>query len=278
MDDVTNRSWGEWLRWAVWRVPRRLRHGRTVVRWWCVNAVNAVRLWWELRVQRRPISDITRYERHLYSQNGEDGILEALFAVIGTTNQYFVEFGASDAKECNARYLAQHRGWRGLWMDADCDHPHRAVRRETVTAENVEALFARYGVPRTFDLLSIDIDGNDYWVWRAITAYEPRVVVIEYNAMVPLQESRVIPYDPLFRWDANTDFFGASLLALQRLGAQKGYALVGCDRSGTNAFFVRRTLIPGRLLLQDVAAVYRRSMCFNGRGFPHNRQHQMVQV
>jgi len=105
-----------------------------------------------------------------------------------------------------------------------------------VTAENINDLLQKYEVPVSFDLLSIDLDGNDYWVWRAVRR-RPRVVVIEYNAHIGPADSRVIAYDPAFRW-AGTDYFGASLRALRDLGQQKGYALVYCESTGTNAFFV----------------------------------------
>ena len=152
------------------------------------------------------------------------------------------------------------------------------VQQEWVTAENVETLFEKHRVPEAFDLLSIDIDGNDYWVWKAITRYRPRVVVIEYNAAIPPSESRAISYDPRFRWDAMTNYFGASLLALQRLGAQKGYVLVGCERSGTNAFFIQRSLTQGRVVPRDAACAYRPSTCYDGRGFEPHPERRLVEV
>jgi tetratricopeptide (TPR) repeat protein len=195
-------------------------------------------------------------ERRFTSQNGEDGVIEAIFAAIGTTNRYFVEFGVQDATECNsARLLA--RDWSGLLMDGDgiSRNPRATVQREFVTAENVNSLFGKYGVPREFDLLSIDIDGNDYWVWRAIE-YRPRVVVIEYNASVPPTERRTIAYDPSFRWNG-TDYCGASLRALAELGSEKGYALVYCERAGVNAFFVERSALPPGFAPRAPEQVYR---------------------
>ena len=134
------------------------------------------------------LDDLHRYERKRYTQNGEAGVLAEIFARVGVTNRYCVEFGCEDASECNTAFLLEH-GWQGLLMDPGglSRNPWAVVRKELVTAENVNDLFQKYGVPEAFDLLSIDIDGNDYWVWRAIT-YRPRVVVIEYNAHVPPQE------------------------------------------------------------------------------------------
>jgi hypothetical protein len=267
-----------WVRYRLQRIPRKLRFAKGRLRWLALDARNGWRILWELGVLRRPIVDVTRYERRIGSQNGEDGILEAVFAAIGTTNRYFVEFGSGNLSECNTVYLARWKGWRGLWMDAAYLDRRGRVKREWVTVENIEALFERYGVPRRFDLLSIDVDGNDYWIWKAITSYEPRVVVIEYNASLPPSESRVIPYEPAFQWDG-TDYYGASLLALARLGRAKGYVLVGCDSSGTNAFFVHQSLVKDRFRVPDVAAVYRVPTCFDGQGYaPDPLCRAMVEV
>ena len=150
-------------------------------------------------------------------------------------------------------------------MDGAAPPNHPRVRRECVTAENVNALFDKYGVPDDFDLLGIDIDGNDYWVWQAIhPRFRPAVVVMEYNASIPPSESRVMPYDPSFRWD-RTDYFGASLLALARLARRKGYALVYCERCGVNAFFLREDVNP--YVDRTVAAVYRQPDYLGARLF-----------
>jgi hypothetical protein len=148
-------------------------------------------------------------------------------------------------------------------------------QREFITAENITQLFHTHHVPVDFDLLSIDIDGNDFWVWRAVTAHHPRVVVIEYNASVPPTESRVIAYDPDFRW-SGTDYFGASLLALQQLGGEKGYRLVGCDRSGTNAFFVLEDIAAGHFPSADVGRLYRPPVYNDGTGHPRDPSRDMA--
>jgi len=188
--------------------------------------------------------DLEKYESRRYSQNGEDGILTRLFELLGVTNRFFVEFGTGpDGRERNTRLLEQ-QGWSGLLMDvaADARAPH--IQKEQITAENINALFARYEVPAEFDLLCIDIDGNDYWVWKALNErYRPRVMVLEYNAAIPASESKTIAYDPHFRW-SRTDYFGASLRALAKLAAVKGYKLVYCELRGINSFWVRADLAP----------------------------------
>lgn len=230
------------------RINKRMRKSIQWLRGWL--AVTLLLHW--RRWTGRPIRDVTTFQRRVpfierreYSQNGEDGVIAAIFAMIGTTGRYFVEFGAEDGMQSNARYLAKKKGWTGLWMDGGDWPPENGVKKEFITAENIESLFVKYGVPGEFDLLSIDIDGNDYWVWKAITSYRPRAVVIEYNAHIPPWESKSIPYDPRFRWD-KSDYYGASLLALKKLGEKKGYTLIGTDKNGVNAFFVLNELVPGR--------------------------------
>ena len=187
---------------------------------------------------------ISFIERKEYSQNGEDGIINAIFAMIGTTNKYYVEFGVENGIECNTRYLFTHKGWNGLLMDGSNEGPAINLHKEFITAENIEQLFERHGVPKEFDLLSIDIDGNDYWIWKAITKFSPRVVIMEYNAGFPWEESKTIPYSPEFVWD-KTDYMGATLQALVKLGKEKGYTLVATDKNGVNAFFVRDDVLKG---------------------------------
>lgn len=219
-------------------------------------------------------------ERREYSQNGEDGMIAAVFAMIGTTNKYFVEFGVEDGIECNTRYLSKHKGWKGLLMDGSHDNPKLNLHKEFITAENIEVLFAKYHAPKEFDLLSIDIDGNDYWVWKAITGYAPRVVIMEYNACIPYDPAVTVPYDPQFQWD-KTDYYGASLSALVALGKSKGYTLVGTDPHGVNSFFVRDDLIPGKFHVQNPEGIYRPAAFKGKKGNKHpkdpqNREWQSV--
>jgi hypothetical protein len=195
-------------------------------------------------------------EARVYSQNGEDGIVAWLLAQVGAPNRTFVEFGIEDGRECNTANLSRTFGWDGLLMEADAAQaasarafyeriPGVRVVQARVTPENIDALLREHGPPEV-DLLSLDIDGNDLWVWRAITAIEPRVVAIEYNASFGRERSVTVPYaDGFDRYRAHVSGFyhGASLAALAKVGGDKGYALVGCDSRGANAFFVRRELL-----------------------------------
>jgi len=175
-------------------------------------------------------------------------VLERLFACLGSGDRRFVEFGAWDGRHwSNTANLRIAHGWDGLLMDGDPARVSGLVKREFVTAENVESLFDRYGVPSRFDLLSIDIDGNEYWVWKAIQRFRPRVVVIEYNVFFGSDVSKTMPYDPVHRWDKTT-FHGASLAALHKLGREKGYSLLHTDSYAPNAFFVDDALLPDALV------------------------------
>ena len=201
-------------------------------------------------------SDLEQHEDKVYSQSGEDGSLIRLFDLIGVTNRFFVEFGAKDGRLLsNTANLRLHHGWTGLLMDGDpawsyqgapelhADRAEPRVRQEIVTRENFNELLARYHVPERFDLLSIDIDGNDYWVWKALDPYRPRVVLIEYNIFFQLAESKTIPYDASHEWDKSA-YHGASLAALRKLGREKGYELVYTDSFAPNAFFVAKEELP----------------------------------
>ena len=190
---------------------------------------------------RPRIKNINEFEGKIYSQNGEDGIINAIFSKIGLTNKFFVEFGVENGTECNTRYLREKKEWTGLMMDGH-ENPPANIQMEFITAENIQHLFEKYNVPKKFDLLSIDLDFNDLWVWNAIKEYEPRVVIIEYNSTIPFNESKVVEYDSQRVWDGS-NYFGASLAAMIQLSTTKGYTLVGCDNRGINAFFVADNLI-----------------------------------
>jgi hypothetical protein len=178
---------------------------------------------------------------------------------------FFIEFGVESGREGNCVYLADVAGWRGLFMDcdegffADLERKYRANERvrtvkAAVTPDNVEELFAANRVPAEPDLLSIDVDGADYWIWESIENYRPRVLVIEYNSALDPHRKLVQPTDLQGGWDG-TEYYGASLGALQALGERKGYRLVHTDLCGVNAFFVRDDLAQGRFPSADAVPV-----------------------
>jgi len=197
---------------------------------------------------------LLRYAHQTFSQNDEDGMIAEICRRIGAPSRTFVEIGVGDGLENNSTALLAE-GWRGWWVEAD----HSAmvaiasrfrdpiasgqlvVLEATVTAENIATVLQRLGVVAEFDVLSLDIDRNTYWVWAAMIACKPRVAVIEYNATFPPEVDWKVEYRPLAYWN-KTSYFGASLKALELLGRKLGYSLVGCDFMGVNAFFVRTDL------------------------------------
>ncbi len=195
------------------------------------------------------------YGYKVYSQNDEDGIITEIFRRIGMTNKRFIEFGVGNGIECNSHYLLL-KDWTGLWIEPHSKsykEIHRnferviksgqlKVHNSFVTCENINTIFQNYGFTGEIDLIGIDIDGNDYHVMKAITAVNPRVIVIEYNALLPPECEWIMNYNPTYHWN-NTNVQGASLTSLEKLGKQKGYRLVGTNVAGVNAFFVREDLV-----------------------------------
>jgi len=207
---------------------------------------------------------LTASRFRLLSQNQEDGILYSLFQQIGTTSKRFVELG-SGATGGNAAMLAGEFGWTGLLVEGDAAKVEYAGRRfpratavcAWITPETVNELLERHGYTGEVDLLSVDVDGCDYWVWKAITACSARVVMLEYNSMFGPDRAVTVPYDPKFnRRDHRFCYYGASLAAMTRRSAEKGYRLVAVEPTGVNAFFVRNDVAP-EIPTCDPARVYR---------------------
>jgi len=209
----------------------------------------------EFLKKRAEMQGLESYEYSLFSQNGEDGILRYLFSEIGVSSKLFLEFGFG-VTENNSLRLILKEGWGGVLIDsseASVRAFNQALQKTAITnvkavqqflnLENLRSTILESGLPEEIDLLSVDVDGNDYWFWENITYLNPRVVVIEYNASLGPALSNTVPYDPLFdrhRKHWSGFYHGASLTALVKLAEKKGYALVGCDSSGVNAFFVRK--------------------------------------
>ena len=204
-----------------------------------------------------PLPPFDSVEFRSYSQNGEDGILLFIFALIGTTNKKAVEICVAEGMECNAANLIINHGWQSLLFDGSAEniavgtdfykkHKDTGIKPPTlvsawITRDNVNQLISSHGFSGEIDLLSIDVDGNDYWIWKAIECIQPRVVVVEHNT--PWEDGRAvtIPYQEDFVADLTRPlhYLGASLPAFVKLGYEKGYRLVGVERLGFNAFFVR---------------------------------------
>lgn len=193
-----------------------------------------------------------------FSQFDEDGKLLYIFAVMGVDRGTFVDIGSGDGINSNCANLALNFGWTGAFIDGDPANIDRgrafyeghadswlfppAFTLARVTRENIDAILKEAGAQGEVDLLSVDIDGNDYWVWDAISAITPKVVIIETHIEYGLR-SVVVPYDENFSYPGeHPDYFGASPLAMTKLAARKGYRLVGANDYGFNTIFVRRGL------------------------------------
>lgn len=202
------------------------------------------------------LARIADAEFKVFSQFGDDGIIQYLIHQIGIPRdkQIFIEFGVQNYQESNTRFLLMNDNWRGLILDGDKANMDYVIQstdywRYDLTAvaafidrDNVNDLFLQHGFSGEIGLLSVDIDGNDYWVWERIEAVSPMIVVAEYNSLFGAQHAVTIPYDPTFqrgRAHYSNLYWGASLKALCLLAERKGYAFVGSNSAGNNAYFVR---------------------------------------
>lgn len=199
-------------------------------------------------------ASLTSSEFKVFSQSGEDGIIQFLISKVPIENDVFVEFGVEDYRQSNTRFLLMNDNWSGVVMDADqaninaiknsflyWSYDMTAIRA-FINRDNINGLIASANVSGDIGLLSVDIDGNDYWVWERIDVVSPRIVVCEYNHIFGSKEAVSIPYSEDFvrtRAHYSRLYFGASLKAICTLAERKGYTFVGCDSRGTNAFFVR---------------------------------------
>jgi hypothetical protein len=220
------------------------------------------------RIERRQLdaeerNAVADHEFRVFSQWGEDGIIQFLLRHVAIEQTVFVEFGADFYNtESNTRFLLTNNNWSGLVIDGRQENIDRIfvtraywmhqvkAARAFVTKDNINRLLRENGVSGEIGLLSIDIDGNDYWVWKAIDVISPVIVIVEYNYRFGSELAVTIPYDESFdREKAHPSrvYYGASLKALCELGRQKGYAFVGCNSNGINAFFVRRDRLPKRI-------------------------------
>jgi hypothetical protein len=215
----------------------------------------------------------------VFSQFDEDGIIEWIVSRLPAIPEAFIEFGVEDYWEANTRFLLRHRNWRGLVMDGSVENVACIKGRRNywqneliavaqfVDCGNINDTISANGFATEIGLLSIDIDGNDYWIWEAINVCNPWIVVVEYNAVFGDLYPLTIPYDPAFH---RTDFHysnlysGSGIRALERLGHRRNYVLIGSNRAGHNAFFVRKDLylrhLNGRIAdMRARPSIYRES-------------------
>jgi hypothetical protein len=224
------------------------------------------------RIEERQLAsynspDIKGAEFQVYSQWGEDGIIQYLLRHVEVPNRQFIEFGVENYMEANTRWLVEAHDWSGLVIDGSEEHVRfiregeiywkhqlRAVQA-FVTRENIDQIIQDNGPIGEIGILSVDIDGMDYWIWEKISVVYPSIVIVEYNSLFGPERSVTVPYDGGFirhKVHYSGIYYGASLKAFVQLGRRKGFAFVGSNSAGNNAFFVRSDLV--RPPLRDLTA------------------------
>ena len=200
------------------------------------------------------IASLSEVEFKVFSQWGDDGILQWLISHLQILNQTFIEFGVADYRESTTRFLMMNNNWSGFVMDGSAKNVARIVHSEYfwkyslsakaafIDADNINGLLASSQFGKEIGILHIDLDGNDYWIWKAINVVSPIVLILEYNSVFGIDKPLTIPYDKTFvrtRAHHSNLYYGASLRALHQLSAAKGYSFIGCASAGHNAYFVR---------------------------------------
>ena len=245
-------------RWPVGALVRRIRWLLASGRWDIERLQLAVGHLESRIVKSGRYARLCDAEFRVYSQFGEDGIIQYLINRVPIEHDVFVEFGVADYRESNTRFLLCNDNWRGLILDGGTSHVeflrsnplgwrHSIEARSVfVTPDNINETIAEAGMSGDIGLLSIDIDGNDYWVLDAIDVVSPRILIVEYNSTFGPDAAVSVPFDPGFdRTTAHHSnlYWGASLAAICQAADKKGLAFVGSNSAGNNAFFVRRSLL-----------------------------------
>ena len=203
------------------------------------------------------VLSLREVEMRVYSQYGEDGIIQYIIDNIEIPNKIFVEFGVENYEEANTRFLLVNDNWSGLIIDGS-EKNINFIKKDPIYAKNdllaVHSFITKNNINQIIKdnidledigLLSIDIDGNDYWVWKAIDVINPRIVICEYNSVFGADKQITVPYkEDFFRSSEHSSnlYFGASLKAMCTLAEEKGYDFIGSNSSGVNAFFIRKDL------------------------------------
>jgi hypothetical protein len=211
-----------------------------------------------LNNQKQEISSLHEVEFQVFSQWGDDGIIQYLINKIHIPNKTFIEFGVENYKESNTRFLLINNNWSGYVIDGSQENIN-FIKNDSIsfayelyanasfiTAENINQLLQKPKFDPEVGILSIDIDGNDYWVWKAIDCLNPIIIIAEYNSLFGKNTAWTVPYDPHFirsekHW--SMVYYGASLKALQLLAEEKGYYFIGCNSNGNNSYFIRKDKI-----------------------------------
>lgn len=192
------------------------------------------------------VLELEFYEKQIFSEHGEDGIIEKLVSLLDSEEKYYVNLGPGDGVSCNTRYLRENLDYHGIMIDDTHQDLSVGLFKEYISKENVLNIFKKYEVPREFDIISISLDGMDYYIWSKIgKVYRPKIVVIEFNASEGIESDKILVYNPSYKKD-NSNSFSSSLQALQKLGKGLGYTLVYVGKQANNLFFMREDILKNK--------------------------------
>jgi hypothetical protein len=221
--------------------------------------------------ERQVSTKLQDYEFKVFSQWGEDGIIQRLTKIVQIKNRTFIEFGVENFYEANCRFLLMKDNWSGFVIDGSAQNV-KEMRNSYfywkyslnaidafITRDNIDDLLAKSGFDGDLGILSVDLDGNDYYVLEAISNFRPRILICEYNAVFGATRKISVPYDPSFiraNKHSSNLYWGASLAAVTFLAEKNGYELVGTNSVGSNAFYVRNDLLTEKVEVLSVGDAY----------------------
>lgn len=207
--------------------------------------------------EKKSITSLSEVEFQVFSQFGDDGIIQWLIHQLPIPNKTFIEFGVENYRESNTRFLLINNYWSGLIIDGSSENIN-SIKREQIyafydlqaecsfiTKKNINKLIKKAKFDKEIGILSIDIDGNDYWIWNEIDTINPIIVIIEYNSLFGFEHPYTIEYKEDFVRGINSpfNFYGVSLLSVCKLSESKGYGFIGCNSAGNNAYFIRKDFL-----------------------------------
>ena len=226
----------------------------------------------DLSIKDKSLNELNDYHYSIFSQFNEDSVIQYLIKNLKIENKIFIEIGVENYEEANTRYLLENNNWEGLIIDNSKENiniikkqnyfwRHKLKAENAfINVENVNEIIDKYKFPKQIGLLSIDIDGNDYWIWEAISVVSPDILVIEYNALYGSEKSLTLKYEKNFKRPDKGIYkclYGASLKALTSLSERKGYSLVATNLNGNNAFFVKKALLNDKVYEQDYKTCFK---------------------
>ena len=233
---------------------------------------------------KQKINSLAEVEFSIFSQFGDDGIIQWLIHNLDIPNKTFIEFGVEDYSESNTRFLMMNNNWSGFVMDGSEANIQRlqtsyyywkynlSSKAIFINKHNINTLIKEQNLDRDVGLLHIDLDGNDYYIWEAIDVISPIIAIVEYNSIFGSERPVSVIYDDEFyRTHAHYSnlFWGSSIKSLYDLAKEKGYSFIGCNNAGNNAYFVRKDKINGTVREADlqvgfVESKYRESRDIDG--------------